>query len=71
MVYPYRTKDAGLRQRLIDNGIFVARYWPDISCGNNPTSNAVDLATEILPLPIDQRYGVDDMKRIIEIINQD
>ncbi len=69
MVYPYRTKDAGLRQRLIDNDVFVARYWPDVSCGNTPTSNAVDLATEILPLPIDQRYGTEDMKRIIEIIN--
>ena len=28
-----------------------------------------DYATNILPLPCDQRYGIDDMKRIIIEIN--
>lgn len=63
MVYPYVTTDATLRSRLIDKKIFVAKYWPDLSAEANA------LAERIIPLPIDQRYGVADMKRIVEEID--
>lgn len=62
MVYPYVTDDRALRSRLIANKIFVAKYWPQLS----PAANA--LAERIIPLPVDQRYGTDDMKRIVEAI---
>ena len=61
MVYPYITDDPQLRKRLIDAKIYVASYWPGVDHCN-------DLRERILPLPIDQRYDEEDMKRIVEVI---
>ena len=65
MVYPYLTQDATLKKRLIANKIFVATYWPNVT--NNNSFEGV-LKEQLIPLPIDQRYGKEDMKRVIEII---
>ena len=64
MVYPYVTDDVILRSRLIAQKIYVAKYWPRLS----PAANA--LAERIVPLPIDQRYGIDDMERILEVVHE-
>lgn len=70
MVYPFQTNEATvLRQRLIRNKIFVATYWPNVFNWCDKSSIEYSLAQNILPLPIDQRYGEDDMKQIIQIIN--
>lgn len=71
MVYPYRTNNRNLRQELIDNKIFVARYWPNVLewCNASPVLTSYKLTEEIIPLPIDQRYAPEDMRRIINIIN--
>ena len=68
MVYPYRTEGETLRKRLIENKVFVATYWPNVV--ENKMLNPVEakLATEIIPLPIDQRYGEEEMNRIIKLI---
>ena len=68
MVYPFLTGDEGLRQRLIENEIFVARYWPNVLdwCDEGCTDH--QLTKQLLPLPVDQRYGTEEMKRIIELI---
>lgn len=68
MVYPFLSSYEGLREKLIENKVFVARYWPNVL--DWTTQNEIDylLAYKMQPLPIDQRYGEDDMKRIIEII---
>ncbi len=68
MVYPFYTEDGTLRQRLIDNKIFVAKYWANISEWCQPEMLEYKLMQQLLPLPIDQRYGEEDMKRIIEIL---
>jgi hypothetical protein len=68
MVYPFFTIDQQLRQRLINNKVYVATYWPNVLQWVNPASTEYTLATQLLPLPIDQRYGKDEMKRIIELI---
>lgn len=65
MVYPYLTSDVALRAKLINNKVFVATYWQNISDDN---SYEAYLKQRLLPLPIDQRYNEEDMKRIIEII---
>ena len=61
MVYPYVTDTPNLRDRLIREKIFVPKYWPDVI-------NCEALAERIIPLPIDQRYGEEDMKRIVEVV---
>lgn len=68
MVYPFMTNDESLRGRLIENKVFVARYWPNVLewCKEDELENK--LVTQIIPLPIDQRYGKDDIERILEII---
>lgn len=68
MVYPFRGEAADLRQRLIAAGIFVAQYWPNVLRWCGPGAAEHRLAAELIPLPIDQRYGPDDMNRILEVI---
>jgi len=69
MVYPYYVPTIGLREKLIENKIFVARYWPNVLEWTNEDDIDNNLVFQLQPLPIDQRYGENDMKRIIEIIN--
>lgn len=68
MVYPFMTNDVSLRERLIDNKVFVALYWPNVLrwCKEFDLENK--LANKILPLPIDQRYRVEEMSKIVTII---
>ena len=56
MVYPYLVPEKGLREKLIENKIFVARYWPNVL--ELATKDDIEylLAYQMLPLPIDQRY---------------
>lgn len=68
MVYPFLTDDPSLRQRLIGNKIYVAQYWPNVLQWCSPTDSAQKLTQCLLPLPIDQRYGEQDMNRIIQTI---
>ena len=68
MVYPYISTDPGLRGRLIERKIFVATYWPNVLKWSKSTEPEYLLATDLLPLPVDQRYDLADMKRIVEII---
>ena len=68
MVYPFLTKIHGIREKLISNHIYVAKYWPGIT--SNPRCTAWDqcLMNELIPLPIDQRYTTEDMELIIEVL---
>lgn len=68
MVYPFLTDDRNLRQRLIDSKIYVARYWPNVLDWCDEHSNEFKLTNQLLSLPVDQRYGTEEMKRIIELI---
>ncbi len=68
MVYPYLSEDESLRKKLIDNKIYVATYWPNVFNWCQVDSMEYKLAKYLLPLPIDQRYGGEDMFRIIENI---
>ena len=68
MVYPFLTIDQQLRHRLIDNKVYVATYWPNVLDWVNTDSTEYTLAAQLLPLPIDQRYGEDDLTRIFKLI---
>ena len=69
MVFPY-TSEAGqeLRRSLIANKVFVAKYWPNVDEWAGEHALETWMANHILPLPIDQRYDVNDMDRIIYLI---
>ena len=68
MIYPYWIDYPNLRHELIEAGIFVASYWPNILKGRKTETLEYNLATNLIPLPIDQRYQEQDMERIIDII---
>ena len=68
MVYPYLTPAKGLRERLIENKIFVARYWPNVLEWTTKDDIEYLITSQMQPLPIDQRYGEEDMNRIITLI---
>lgn len=68
MVYPYLVPVEGLREKLIENKIFVARYWPNVLDWTNKGDIEYLLAYQMQPLPIDQRYGVEEICRIIKIV---
>ena len=69
MVYPFLAPIKGLREKLIDNKIFVARYWPNVLEWSTKDDVDYFLAYQMQPLPIDQRYGKDDMDIIIRLTN--
>lgn len=67
MVYPYLVKDSSLKQKLIENKIFVATYWPNVLEWCKPNDWEYQLAKNLVCLPIDQRYGDEEMERIIDL----
>ena len=70
MVYPFLVPINGLREKLIENKVFVARYWPNVFDWTTDKDIEYLLTNQMQPLPVDQRYGRDDMKRIIDLINK-
>lgn len=68
MVYPYVTEDSMLRQKLIERKVFVAIYWPNVKewAGEEILERA--LVDRLTPVPIDHRYGKDEMERILRIV---
>ena len=69
MVYPFLSSDPGLRMKLIDHRVFVPTYWPNVLTWCDESQLEYNLAKELIPLPIDQRYGQSDMERILGVIN--
>lgn len=68
MVYPFLTPIEGLREKLIENKVFVARYWPNVLGWTTKDDIEYLLAYQMQPLPIDQRYGSEEMQRVIDCI---
>lgn len=68
MVYPYMTNCPGLREHLIRNKVFVARYWPNVLEWTEKNDVEYDMANLMLAIPVDQRYGEGDMNEIIEML---
>lgn len=69
MVYPFIQKKSkvDIRKKLQEQRIYTATYWPNLAELIHGTLEEA-LAKTLIPLPIDQRYGEDDMKRIIDVI---
>lgn len=68
MVYPFLSIKPGLKKKLIDNGIYVATYWPNVLEWCDEKQLEYKMTTEIIFLPIDQRYCQTDMEIILSQI---
>ena len=69
MIYPYLASIKGVRERLIAEKVFVACYWPDVLDWVDGSSLEYCLASQMLPLPIDQRYGKETMNGEVKELN--
>ena len=61
-------KAAELKARLHAQRIFTATYWPEVTQRVAPASVEHLYSTQLLHLPIDQRYGAAEMDRILEVL---
>lgn len=70
-MYPYYTTNADkIRKKLIDNKVYIPVLWPNVLEQDKNTLE-YKYANNILPIPCDQRYNIDDMRYIIKIIEED
>ena len=65
MCYPLVSGIPGLRDALIDAGIALPLYWPEVIETTEASDTENRLARTLLPLPLDQRYGKRDMERLL------
>ncbi len=68
LIYPFLTEDVHLYDRLLDENIYTARYWPGVRELAEPGSWEHQLARMLIALPVDQRLSQEDIERILKII---
>ncbi|WP_394200843.1 hypothetical protein [Shewanella waksmanii] len=66
MSYPLLLAAPGLSEYLISNQVYVAKYWPELN--DIVYEDEMVLVNCLIPLPIDHRYDITDMKRIVSLI---
>ncbi len=66
--YPFVSAIPDLRDALIDAGIALPLFWPEVLSACEPDSAEFRLARRLLPLPLDQRYGAKDMEHLLQLI---
>jgi hypothetical protein len=64
MVYPLMIEDAELVQKLNEISIYTGRWWNDVLNFVPENSFEAGLSKYMLPIPIDQRYGQDELAYI-------
>jgi hypothetical protein len=67
--YPFLPARASLHRLLWQREIYVPRLWPEVE--SRDADGFVwerDLASRLLPLPVDQRYGPGEMDRVADAV---
>lgn len=70
MAYPFLTTLSDIRQKLLEERIYVPTYWPNVLEWTRPDMFENYLSRQLLALPIDHRYSHADMKRILNVLKQ-
>ena len=68
LCYPIRNGSVRLREFLISKRVYVANYWPQLQYLHGAASPAVSIARSLVPLPIDHRYGLEEIARLASIL---
>lgn len=70
-MYPLMINNAQkIKKELIKNRIYIPTLWPNILNELDDIYLEYKFAKNILPLPCDQRYNLEDMDRMIKIIKE-
>lgn len=65
--YPYYIENGiEIRRRMSLNKIYIPTLWPNVIKDNDPSSIEYNYSANILPLPCDQRYSIEDMEKIVK-----
>lgn len=68
-MYPLLIDDGmKIRKQLQQMKIYIPTLWPNVLKECEPDTLEYKFAADILPLPIDQRYGIEDMEYICKLI---
>lgn len=68
-MYPFMTDGAQrIREKLIQERIYVPLLWPDVAGGAEGAAGCV--SRSVLPLPLDQRYGEREMDWMLEVLRK-
>jgi hypothetical protein len=70
MSYPLLTS-LEMLHKLIKAKVYIGIYWPNVIRHAPKESIEYDMALNLISLPIDQRYDINDMKEIIQRIKND
>ncbi len=69
-MYPLYIRNGEIfRKILAEKRIYIPLLWPDVFRRCRKGSVAYDMAQNILPLPIDQRYGFKEMEYLYETVS--
>ena len=70
-MYPLMVDDAqAIRKRLLENKIYIPTLWPNVLTDVPKECWEYKLANDVLPLPVDQRYGVEEMEYLVNLIKR-
>lgn len=69
-MYPlYLEKGAEIRKKLVDEKIYIPILWPEVTDICKSEWLESDMAANILPLPVDQRYGRKEMEYMVKEVS--
>ncbi|MGI9517089.1 MAG: hypothetical protein ACR2NP_08595, partial [Pirellulaceae bacterium] len=67
-VYPLLPRTPMGKKSFHEQRIFVPTLWPDVLQRPNVTCKAaIEYTQNLIPLPVDHRYGEEDMQRIVDV----
>ena len=68
-MYPLYIDNGNMaRKKLQKQKIYIPTLWPDVLNVCDVLELEYDMARNILPVPVDQRYEIEDMRYLIEVI---
>jgi hypothetical protein len=61
-LYPFHIRNGSeIRIKMVERKFYIATLWPNVLRDHNKDSLEYNFASNILPLPCDQRYSLEDM----------
>ena len=67
--YPFLSpKGAEIRKKMLEDRIYIPILWPNVLKDASHSSLEYYYAKNILPLPVDQRYDIEDMQILVDKI---
>lgn len=70
-MYPLLIQNgSAVRKELQKDKIYIPTLWPNVLEECPEDSLEYHYAADILPIPVDQRYGIEDMKYLVEVIKR-